>query len=492
MPVPAVADGVSAPDAGIRAARGGALRTAGFAVATLLGLISAPLLIRHLGVEDFGRYLTVLSLVTVVAGLTEGGMAIILQREYVSRSGPERTAVLRDLLGIRIALTVAGTALVLAFTMVAGYSRELILGTLVASGALLLQSVQTLVGGALAAELRFGWITVTEVLRQVLFVALTIALIVIGADLFPFFLAQVPVAATTLAMTVVLVRRVMPLRPSFHPGRWWTLLRDTFSYAVAVALNAMYFRVALVVLSLAASERETGFFATAFRVIELLVAVPALVVGAAFPILVRAASDDRQRLDVATARLIEIALVLGTGSALVIALGAEPIILVIAGEAYAESVGLLQIQAFAVMATFVAVAAGYVLLALRQHRWILAANAAALTASAGAAALLVPRSGATGAAVAVLIAEATLATLCLTALVRVRPATLLAVRRAPAVIAAGAVAGSVVFVPAIPVLLDAAVAAIVFVILLRLLRRFPPEAAEILGARLLPRTRHRG
>ena len=49
------------------------MRAGGYAVGTLLGLASAPLLIRHLGIDDFGRYVAVTSLVTIIAGFTEGG-----------------------------------------------------------------------------------------------------------------------------------------------------------------------------------------------------------------------------------------------------------------------------------------------------------------------------------------------------------------------------------------------------------------------------------
>src|SRR4051794_17476340 len=55
------------PEAGVKSLRGGALRIGGYGIGLLLGLISAPLLIRHLGVVDFGRYVTVTSIVGLVA-----------------------------------------------------------------------------------------------------------------------------------------------------------------------------------------------------------------------------------------------------------------------------------------------------------------------------------------------------------------------------------------------------------------------------------------
>ena len=197
-----------------------------------------------------------------------------------------------------------------------------------------------------------------DVFRQALFVVIIVALVLAEAGLGWFFLAQIPAVVLTLVITGWLVRRIMPLRPTFHPHRWWPLLRATFAYAIAVALNATYFRVAVVALSLLATERETSVFATAFRVIEVLIAVPALIVGAAFPLLVRAARDDHDRLDYAAGRLVDVSVVLGTWLALGLFLGAEPIIELLAGDGWEASVALLRIQSAALIATFLIVSSG--------------------------------------------------------------------------------------------------------------------------------------
>lgn len=480
---PAGADLLDTPAAGPIAARGGALRASGYAIGTLLAVISAPLMIRHLGVEDFGRYVTVLSVVAIVAGISEAGVAVIALREYATLAGAERERVMRDLLGIRIVLTTGGVLAGIAFTILAGYQPVQVLGTAAVGAAVLLNSLQTLLGASLQGELRFGWVTTTELLRQALVVALVVVLVVADAALEAFFLSLLPASLATLVLTAVIVRRIMPLRPSFHPRRWWPLLRDTATYAAAVAINAAYFRLGVVALSLMSSDRETGYFATAFRVMEVLIAVPALVVSAAFPILTRAARDDRARLDNASGRLIEVGLIMGVWIALGIALAADPIVAVLAGGGSQPSVGLLQLLAVALIPTFLTVAGGYPLLSLRRHREILGANAAALVASIVAAVVLIPRYDATGAAIAVIVAELTLASMVLGALIRARPVTARVLVRAPAILVAGALAAAVTLLPGVPPLADAALALVAFPALLVLLRRFPPEIGDAVRGR---------
>ena len=96
-------------------------------------------------------------------------------------------------------------------------------------------------------------------------------------------------------------------------GEWVAMLRDTLAYAAATAVGAVYFRIAIVLVALIATATQTGYFGASFRAIEVLVVVPQLLVGSAFPILARAARDDRDRLDYSLGKLFDVCLILGVG-----------------------------------------------------------------------------------------------------------------------------------------------------------------------------------
>ena len=67
----ATGDFLTQPGAGPAAVRGGALRVAGYFGGVVLGVGSSALLFRELGVVDTGRYVTILSFVTIVDGLAD-------------------------------------------------------------------------------------------------------------------------------------------------------------------------------------------------------------------------------------------------------------------------------------------------------------------------------------------------------------------------------------------------------------------------------------
>jgi O-antigen/teichoic acid export membrane protein len=476
---PAV-DVLDTPQAGPVALRGGALRSGAFALGILLSLISAPLLIRHLGQIEYGHYITVIALVTIVGGLTEGGVNAVALRNYTNHVGAERTQLMANLLGVRLALSIAGVGGAVAFAALAGYGRDLVLGTLLVGIAMAFQVTQDLLDVSLQATLRFGRVTLVESLRQLIGVVLIVALVIAGGHLFGFFAVSIPATLIALLYSVRLVRGLFPLRPAFHPGVAWPLLRETLIVGVAVALNAVYFRVTVIVMSLVATAVQTGYFAVSFRVVEVLIGVPAVVMAAAFPILSRAGRDDRERFAHAARRMFELAVLIGVWLAVCLELGASFIIQVLAGQSARPAVAVLHIQGLAVMFTFVTVACAYPLLSLGHQRALFIANVLGLVAALTLSLLLIPPLGAEGGALTTVGAEATLALVSVVALIRARPGLKLPLGIVPVVTAAAAVAILAGRLAGGRSLVEAVVGGVAYVAVIFLLGRFPPELGHLM------------
>jgi O-antigen/teichoic acid export membrane protein len=466
--------------AGRVAVRGGAIRAGGYVLGTLLSLISVPILIRHLGIEEFGRYSVVITVIGIVAGLTEGGINLIAVREYAASGAERRDRVMRHLLGIRLVTTTAGVGLGVCFMLAGGYSSVLVAGTALAGLGLLLSSLQALLGSSLHATLRFGWVTGLELARQALTAVLIVALALGGASLLPFFVVPIAAGALTLVLTVPLVRRLMPLRPAFDLTAWRALLRDVLPWAIATALSTTYFRIALVITSLIATDRVTGYYATSFRVIEVLIMVPGTAIAAAMPILSRAAVADSERFDAAARRIVELAVIGGAGLAALTVLGAPVAIDVLAGPQGAPSIDVLRLHGAAMLPTFIASAAGVQLLSMNRAWSVVAGNVAGLAAAVGLTFALVPVMDASGAALATVVAELVVASALLVALARVRPVIAAGLRTAaPAVLLAAAVA-AIALLP-LPALVQLVLGGLAFTGGLVAIGRFPPEVREALG-----------
>jgi O-antigen/teichoic acid export membrane protein len=403
-PIGLAPEALDAPSAGVTAIRGSALRSGGYVLGVLLSLVSVPLVIRHLGIDGFGAFATITALVTIVAGLSELGLTTLGVREWAQRDPAERRGLMHDLLGARIAFAVLGSVGAIIFAVAASYDSERLLGTAVACVAVIILGVQAALTVPLAGELRQGRIAAADLLRQAVTVLGIVVLVVAGAGLVPILAASIPGALASLLLTAAAVRGSL-VWPAFHPRHWQRLLKGTLPFVMAAAVNVVYFRMSMILTSLVGTATAVGEYAIGFRVMEVLIAVPALLISALFPLLARAAVLDPTRLRSTLERTWHTALSMGALVAVVVVATAPIAVLILAGERPGGAVDALRLLGVALGFSFVGVTGQYGLLAAHEHRSILAINAIALVLNAALTLILVPHHGATGAAVALAASE---------------------------------------------------------------------------------------
>jgi O-antigen/teichoic acid export membrane protein len=475
----AAQDLLSTPAAGAAAARGGALRTGGYIVGTLVSLVAAALLFRHLGVQDTGRYVTALSLVAIVAALSDLGLTAVGIRELSMRPPEERSPLARDLLGLRITMTLVGSALVIGVAW-AAYSPTLAAGVALACLGLLIQVTQDNFALRLMVELRLAWISALELVRQLLATMLTIALVLLGARLLPFLGISTPVGAVTLSATVVFVRGAYSLAPSFSWRRWAKFIRSVLPYTLAVAASALYFRISVLLVSALSDSTQLGYFGASFRIIEVLAVVPTMLVGSALPIFSRAATEDHDRLGYALGRVFEVSLIVGSWVAVSIAVGAPFAIEVVGGPRFEPAASVLAVQGVGLAAMFVTSVWANGLLSLGLYRQILVINLGALTFNALLVGALVPLDGARGAAIGIALAETAAALVQAIAVVRGRPRLYPSLRSLPLVAIAAGIGLVPMALTGIPVVVRLLISTALFFGVISVTRAFPPELLDLI------------
>lgn len=354
-------DVLGSSDAGPAAVRGGALRLVSYIGASAIALVSGALLYHYLGPVRTGRYTKAFTLVALVAGGSDLGLTAIGIRELSVRTGEAREQMARTLLGLRLVVTAIGVAAITVFAL-AVYGRTLGLGVLLAGIGLMFQVWQGTLALPLMAELRFGWTAAFEFMRQLLQSLLIVALVVTGSDLIGFLATPIPAAVAVLVATMIIFRGHIPSGVRFAPHEWRALVAPVVTYAVAVAAATVYFRVAILLVSVLSSERELGYFSLSFNVMAALFTIPAMLVTAAFPIFSRAAKDDHARLAYGIERVFEVSLIVGAWMSLAIALSAHLAIEVVGGRKFAPGASILAIQGISVGATFVGTVWGFGLL----------------------------------------------------------------------------------------------------------------------------------
>jgi O-antigen/teichoic acid export membrane protein len=406
---PVAADPYAVGEAGSRVIRGGGLRVAGALTGLFAGAISAPLVVRHLGAADYGHYLTVASVIFIITALSEGGLANVAVRQFSIADDAERRHLISSLTGLRLVLGLIGGLIAVGFGLLAGYAHVLIVGLGLGAVGFVLGSLQGTYSVALSGTLRLTALAWIDVFRSLATTLLLVGLVIAGSGLSGFYLVAAIVQGAALLLTAALVRRDVPLRPTVDRRRWSELLHETALYAMAATLGVVYFQVALISMSLLDSGTQTGYYAIAFRIVEIVNGIPWLLAASVLPLLAVAAHSDRARLRFVAGRVFEGAVIAGGWVAIIIVIGARFGIEVIAGTKADPSVSVLRIMGIGVTATFVVSSWGYVLLAMRQYRQLVLANLGALALAIGLSLVVIPELHARGGALTTAVLELTLA-----------------------------------------------------------------------------------
>lgn len=395
--------------AGKKVIHGSALRLGANLANLVFALATATLLLRHLGVEESGRYVTVMSLVGIAMAIVDQGLNVSASKDLTVAPREERRALLANVVGQRIVVAVVAWALLVAFAMVAGYPHEMVVGTAYAGCGILLVAVGNSVLVPLTVDLRNAGIALVEMMRAFVFLVGVLLLVLAGSKLDPFFALQILIGLLVLAVVPLLVGRAGVVRPRFDRARQRALLRTALPVAAALVLGQIYFRLVIVLMSLMSNAEQVGYFGGSLRAMEALIALPILVASVALPVMAAAAKEnDIARLKNVIEGLSEGAIIAGMLVILVTIRAADPVMRVIGGAEFEPAGNVLRIQVVALL--FIALyqiwTAG--LVALGRQRQLIFTNGLGLLAVAVFAGILVPALGAKGGAIASVSADVVL------------------------------------------------------------------------------------
>jgi O-antigen/teichoic acid export membrane protein len=472
---------LGAGSAGGKVIRGGLLRAGGYIAGTVAATAASVVLLRYLGPVAVGEYVTVMSLLAIVGGLTDAGLTVIGQREYtIATSDEQRRRLLADIVAMRLAITPIGVIGATVFAVLAGYDHALVLGTLIGGVGVVVANVAATLTVPLSVQLRLGAVTATEVVKQLVTAAGMAILAVIGAGLLAFFAVNVAAGAASLALAIPLAGAAGRVWPHFAPRHWMPILREAAPVALSLAVNVLYVRALIILMSLLASGLETGYFATSYRVLEVFVSVPLLMLGSAFPILAHAGDADEGRLAYALQRLAQVTLLTAVTIVLVLVIAAEPILHVLGGSKYDAAADVLRIQAFALLGAFLTQVWVTGLVSIRRQRALIVTNCLALATALILGASLIPGLEAKGAAISAVIGELVLAAATATMLARARPTLRPPLALMARILVAGAAGAAVGLLLPVGDVVGAAVAVLVFGAAAFALRAVPLELLHAL------------
>lgn len=386
----------------------------GKVIAVALGLFSVALLTRHLGEAGFGQYSTVLAFLGVVVVFADLGLYLIVVREISLPAGdpPEgekarNYKILSNAVGIRLTVATAVLILGAVISLVFPYEAVVKQTMFVGIAAFLFVSLNQVLIGIFQKHLVQYLVVFSEILGRALNLIL-IYLFIQQALPLPYFVAALTAGnGLQFIATFWLARRYETFGIEFDLGYWKRLLTAAWPLAFAVILNLLYFKTDTVILSVFQPEEAVGIYSLPYKILEVLLAFPAMFVGLTMPLLSAAAFTDWQKFKNIFQRSFDALLLLALPMIVTTLFFSQEIINLIKGPErdYADSPKLLQLLIFAAGIIFLGTLFGYAVVAVNQQKAMIKGYLAAAMVGLFLYFILIPSYSYWGAAIGTLVTE---------------------------------------------------------------------------------------
>jgi stage V sporulation protein B len=398
------------PEGVKRILRNSSLNLGGEILYALLQLVVVFVLARCLGKSGLGHYYTIISMMLIVQLVAESGAATLLTQRIAQSPDTWRPCV-AEAAGVFTVISLVSALLILVlgggWYVAQGQAGWVpaVLGAAVACGAI---QFQRFGAGVFQAFELFVVENIAKVLQGTLFV---IGLLLLAAcDAFSMNTVMATLAISHVITTIFLMRKLsaycggLGWRFSMRlVSHWW---RRASPIGCGDVLRKLTWQVDTVVLALFASPAQVGMYSVAYRPLGPLNWIPRGVLSATFPSVARQAEVSRESAQKLFARSTRLLVVLGLPVAIGVFFAAESLIVLLAGEQFADSAGLLQVLIGAIVLSFVSLQFRFFLTAVNLHGYYAWIVAVILGTKILLQLILVPIWGCYGACLGSLVSEA--------------------------------------------------------------------------------------
>jgi O-antigen/teichoic acid export membrane protein len=461
-------------------ARQVAKNTAVLALARIIertsNLVLVVFVARALDATGLGIYAAAISYFTLIAIAGEMGATNFLVRE-LSKDPSKTGAYVVNIAVMAVALSAIVIALSWFVIPLIGYSGELRTALLVVAVAVLPGTLNTIQEAVFVAHQRVEFQTLVTFVAAVVNVTVSLALLAAGYGAVSLVVAFVGVQCLmTVSYAVIVNLYLAPLRWEFRVVTARRLLGEMKTFAALSFLAAIFAQPEILILSRLSTEAQVGFYSAALKIVNLWQIVPQTFMANVFPVLSRFFHLADNRFEIVQQKAVKYLLGVSLPTSAGIVVAAEPIIRLFYGSGFEEAVMPLRILALSIPIFSVNAVLWRVLVARGKQAAVLRVLSVSVVARVCAAVLLIALLASLGAALATLAILA-LHTVLLAIAVRREGIEFGIVRLGErfAVAALGMAALTALFVSQLELVFVVPLAALVYALLIWLLRAFSPD-----------------
>ncbi|MFC1686682.1 flippase [Patescibacteria group bacterium] len=374
-----------------------------FAIAISVGMVMV--LTRYLGTEGYGDYATILTYLGFAGIVVDMGFYSITVRE-ISKPKANIPRIVGNVLSLRTFLSILlfGGAIGLIFLL--PYSMNIKLGVTIASLAYLFISLRQIGVSVFQAKLKMGNNVIIDLVTRIVNFVLVFVLVWQGYGLLAVLGALIIANGLGFILTMILARRFTKVSFRIDKKIWKSLFWQAVPMAIALVLIKIYFQVDIIFLSFMKGSHDVGIYSAAYKVLEVLITVPAMFVASVLPSLsFHVVKKHFKRIKHLFQRSFDVLALMAFPVTVGGILLAKPIMKFVAGDQFEGSEKVLVWILIALSFIFLNTLMGNAMLAYHKQHRLIWQGVLGVVVNVGLNLILIPRYSYLGAAAATLITE---------------------------------------------------------------------------------------
>ncbi|MCX5800616.1 MAG: flippase [Candidatus Eisenbacteria bacterium] len=335
----------------------------GKGITTVIGVITLGLLTRYLDVSGYGEYTIVFAFLGCFAVAADFGLCSIAVRD-IAQTPDQKEKIFGNIFTLRIILGVGLLALApLVAYFIPNYNHDIKAGIgICAFASFFILLNQTLLA-IFQVNLRMEKAVIIDTAGRAMILVLVVLCIKEQLGFLSIIAAHGLGNLATFILSLFLARPFIKIRLRFDRVYLRHLIPQVLPLGAVAVLGIVYSKIDQIILSLFWSSWHVGIYGAPYKILEILVSLPAMFVGSVLPIISMYSASRDSRFFESLQRAFDFLALMALPTVFGVLMVAPTIIRVFAGREFAPSTPLLRILILAVGLMFFGTLAGSTIVA---------------------------------------------------------------------------------------------------------------------------------
>ena len=374
------------------------IQVMGKALTIAVALIGFGLMTRYLGQTGYGYFSTVYGFLTIFGILVDMGLQMTAT-QLISDPRENESQILGNALTIRLLASLVFLAAAPLLVLFFPYPALIKIGVALAAVGFVFSSLTSTLTSHFQKHLVMGKTVIADVLAKVIYLGAIALAIYFNLGLLGLIAAVILDSFLIFLILMYFASKKVLLKPSFDFAVWKKIFLKTWPIALTIALNLIYFKGDILIMSIFRSQAEVGLYGAPYKILEVLINIAYLFLGLILPLLSAAAAlKDFAKLKIIIQSAFDFLAIMTVPLIVGGYFLGRPLLVLMAGPEFAVSGEIIKILLLATGAIYLAGLFGYAVVALDQQKKMIKFYALNAVVSIAGYLIFIPRYSYWGAA----------------------------------------------------------------------------------------------